>query len=499
MIAPTLCLLLIGPPGSPSPPEPSGPAPRPALAASGVRADETDQVARVGLGLVLVGRGRTREALATWTELIADERVAEPLRQRARIELERTHRWIDARAAFFERVIARDKKLVFEWQGERLVSALAAFDGRELVFAKNRRGIERLDVEALPPLELAAWMGDDKYGDPTGWIRHWPGAIAGDERSLRLVGKAADPDAAGVARDAETVWPELRAAGEAALGLYDLGRFEPTTPDEDARWLAALEELFASHGEHALVRERRAALRGLAAPVIDRLAESLDVDRLFAARASELEAGRYSLRYEFDDPRELADFTAADEIPPYYARFVPLQLESTPLVIEDGALHGRGRHLLTHVVPFEAPLSVRWTIEYRSGELDDPEGVILAVFACHDGWQQYAMNVNLGDLEVRDGARFEVDKLPDEERFLPYDRPHPVALIHTGDAVRVEVAGKTRAEVVGTAPARGAITLYLHSDMELWLHDLEIEGGLSPRALAPRRSAWAEARRAALR
>jgi len=458
-----------------------------------------DAEARVGLGLVLAGRGRTSEALAVWTELIADDGIHADLRDRARLERQRTERYVVARTAFFERLVASGKKLVFDWRGERLVTAVRAFDEHELVCEENRRGVERLAIEALDPLELADWMGDTKYGRRTGWIRNWPGVLAGDERSLRRLEYADDPETESILRDVESTWPALLELGSAAVELYDLAGATPDGVEDGLRWLERLERLMAEHGDLDLVRDRVDALRSLADPVVARVSTAIGVDALFAARGTDLESGRHRLRYAFDDPGELEDFVVADEIPAYYARFVELETSNTPLEVSNGALHARGRHLLTHVVPFDAPLSVRWTIEFRSGVVEDPLGVNLAVFACHDGWEQYVMNVNLGDLEVRDGARFEVDRIPEDERFLPYDTPHEVALIHAGDVVRVEVAGETVAEISGRAPQSGAVTVYLHSDMPLWLHDLEIEGSIPSASLRSRRRAWADARRAALR
>ena len=497
MIAPVLCAVLAGS-LDPRPPCGFESAPVPAPRSSLAQERQNDE-ARVGLGLVLASRGRLGEALAVWDELIADEAAPQDLRARARIERARIASYVEARAGFFERVATSGKKLVFDWQGGRLVTAVESLTGDTLILKENRRDIAKLDLDALDPLEVAGWMGDPKYGPPVGWVRHWPGVAAGDARSLRRLKAIADSEARQVVADVEDVWPAFLALGRAAAELYDLARANPTNSETGLRWLERLEALLAMHGELALVRDRKQALRSLASPVIEQVSNGIGIDALFAAHGTELEPGRYRLLYAFDDAHELEDFEVATEIPTDYARFAQLQTSNTPLTISEGALHARGRHLLTHIIPFEAPLAVRWTIEFRTGVMRDPEVVNLAVFACHDGSEQYVMNVNLGDLEVRDGARFDVDRIPQKERFLPYDKKHEVALIHTGETVLVEFGGKQVAEIEGQAPMSGALTLYLHSDMPLWLHELEIEGGITFANQRPLRRAWAEARRAALR
>jgi hypothetical protein len=186
------------------------------------------------------------------------------------------------------------------------------------------------------------------------------------------------------------------------------------------------------------------------------------------------------LVYEFDDPRELEDFSSGTY--PALARqtLSREQSDDVPFHVEEGRLVGRGQASLRSLVEFAAPLTVRYSLEFADPEGSGP-GFAFALGICDDGLERFLWAVGMQRLECYDMQELTRTDEPQEPIYM--DRPYALELRNDGSVATLLCEGEPQSSLkVGTRKS-GRFFLCASSDKPVRIERLQIEGRFSPASL----------------
>jgi hypothetical protein len=483
-----------------SPPSPStGPA--------DLALRDEDVEARIAHGLATARRGEVRAALAE-LDLVLASATAAPLSERAATERMRFETWLALREAFADELVLGAAKISLELGGEKLVAVWKKREGDLVSLDANKLGRSTLSLEEVPPVAIAELMGRSSGAAKTSWSRFWAYAVCGDERWKKMM-KETGGEAAKLRSDGESVYPALLRVGEAAHALAALAQSpEPTEPAAAEAELAGIDGLRKSFGDLSLVQGRSSALRERAAAALHVQFQPLGLAACVKGRLESLEGGRARVTYRFDEPKELEDFRADPEYDSSHRSDYPEVAavegkEKSPSEIKSGGLVVRGATCLRQELWLAGPLRVRYRIEHKmTSEPDENFVSMLLIGLFDDGAESFVTASQFGSLKLRvkSSNTTRIAEAEQDDSLGVYgDTPYDYELL-VDDAGKLQASrdGKVLSSLDVTPLSAGQLFLWVHSTDRIVVHELSIEGLVTPETLARAEVRWTNARLAEL-
>jgi hypothetical protein len=440
---------------------------------------------RFALALWTARQGHFSAALAEVDALLPDV-ADEALRARIRVERERLAEMIAMRLEFL-RTAAR--KLDMRVDGARLLADVARIDGDIVYFEKNVAEIESLGLDDLDPIRLAEMMWSRSYKFERRAMIAYPHLLAGSDEANDVFTKLRDdPVAQRLADDTRDDYPARLALGAASAKLTELAASSEALEANPEEVFAALTDLQREHGSLATVLSRRESLRALGARAMAAVFDRDGLGRGLAAEIEELEGGGVRLRYDFEDPEQLADFAGKS---PLFDSSDDLGVESR-IAVEDGRLRLFGEMTQQFALELAAPIEIR----ARVG-IDDfpPEGGtfytgwLLFLCARRSGYVYTGLD---GDVTVRDrrtGAARTTDAGAGAQPGVVLE----LRIVHDGTTVRVFVDGDERGSAKAYSCTEGAILFRTAATLAIEIEELTIEGRPMSDSIRRMRERWIEA------
>jgi hypothetical protein len=459
--------------------------------------DPTDAEVALALAILEVRRGCARLALTRLEELLAGEdALDDALVARIGIERERIGRWLALRESFIDHQIAAGERVSLDHGGEKLRARVLGRDGDLLRLDQNRRACATLSLEDVPSIVLAQGMSRGGKAYKSSWVRFYPYAIAGDARWETLLRDRGE-EAEAFRADVQVHYPVLL---ERAAIVAELGGLSRTAPPRDFTradaTLARIGWLRAEHGSDRIVVEKREPLRSLAGAALSTCLETLGLDGILRGRVEELGKGRVRLTYDFDEAEQLDDFTEdRDYLASLrYGAGVLSEGTETDLKVNGGAVVGVGSTCLRNRVVLEAPLRIRYRVEFRQKLKKGEETLNFMLGVLDDGRGSFAGSLGFGNLLVRDKVRGHEARAWDAEG-LPFRHGQVYSLELQQDEegiLRYLIDGEVRCEVDCGKLRSGSFLLWWHTDARIAFHNVEIEGAMTPPSRAALEEAWIE-------
>ncbi len=454
-----------------------------------VAVSDADTPTRFAAVLDAARRGRTAAANASLGELL--DAVSEPkLRERIERERGRLAAWNELRTAYLEHLAATGGELRFQRDGKNVRAPVESFDGERVQLGRNRAKLDAVLAEELDPHALATRMGKADLDAPA-WVRIYPYVLAGDAKWKRLLDDS-DEDGAALKADAAGDYPDRLKVGAAVGELAELSEVEiPATPAAGNALVERIRGFLHEFGDLAVVEAKRDDLRRLAIRALEVVFDVEGAPQLVKGKMEHVRGETVKLTYEFDDPEELEDFPEVDYLQGRHEVFAPLQdPKPSECNVRGGKLIGVGRGCYRHVLGFEAPMSVRYSMSFGKPASDDMSIWFFMVAICDDGNESFAWAINRFDLEVVNDRVSEAAFA--EERDVMYQNSvYKMELRHDGETISMYYDGKLQQSLPCGARKRGGVFLFLHSDFPVSIHRMEIEGKLNEELLAEAREAWA--------
>ncbi len=464
-----------------------------AARALAVAAEELDE--RLAAALARASRGAIAAASAELEQLssVANESVA----ARARVERERLTKFAARIEASLSKYARTSPRLELQVDGQRIKGVLAAFGGGTLTIesagVKRAIPLEQIGLTQLADLAPKA----DKESDPEE-LKFYPYMLAGDAKWKRLTAPGSASFKA-LKQDAEDFYPMHAKLGAAVLSAADIAAAPKAESPEQARArLASIETLWSTGKQLPFVSKRANALNELATAALERLAAELGARELTHGAVVELASGAVKLSYPFKDAAEAQDFVF-DELLLDQAWEGQRKGGATGTFAPAlGGFNGWGDACWRHVLEFEAPLTVRYTVR-----ADLREGVEIAQFGFAIGACADRMGSNLRALS----QSALVAETPNDRRVAPcrggreglnLGQIYRIELRHDGKHGSMWIGGSQAALIENVSSHRGHVFLTTLGDLSLRVTELEIEGKLSGQAFDGARRAWIDARLSAL-
>ncbi len=460
------------------------------LASLAVEAD--DAASRLALAIGLAADGASRAAVAE-LERVAQLELDRALAERVALERERALAWISVRDLYLTDLARKNGSLRIEWKGDKLVADVVAFEGGVVRLAANERGVEEIAVEDVPPLDLIARIGSqvDEYGPP--WVRLYPYALVGDEKVGVLMRRDPSREVEQLRADAASFYRETLARGRALAALDRLAQSEPPRDAADARRLYRLVERAQGARELEALRERAPVLRELAQLCLDLRFAADGLPVVLRGDVESLGEGRVRLTYDFEDERELDDFARDDHFLAAHHTQVPkLSTNDTSVHVEEGALHAWGAAALRHVLELEGQTAVLAEVRWSERPTGRGKLPILRLGCAADRGGNYVLLSGLGDLFVQSGLpRFQQNVPARDTQTILVGRDYVLELRHDGTSEASSWVDKGRQARIDCGPrTHGLVFLWFHSDLDVRIDELVIEGRPRPASLDALRKRW---------
>jgi hypothetical protein len=448
---------------------------------------------RLAWAITEIGAGRLRAGRTRLNELRQGADAA--LVERIEREDRRAAAWEAARDAFLARVVGDESEIELDL-GPRVTATefgVRAYSEGLVELDDKKGGIRRVPVESLDPLALARAMRTGP--SESEWQRFYLFVLRGDERWKKLL-KPEGAEAAALLADARSDYPGRLQLGEAMAKIAALAdRPPPSTPKEADQRAQAFKHLLTELSGTSIVARKRAQLRAHAQAVFERRFDLTGPSSVLAGRLETLGAERVRITYAFDDPKELADFST-DLYPKIASRSLgTTQAKDVPFQVSRGALIALGQATLRTLYDLEAPLSVRYDVEFEKAEAERM-AFYLAAGIADDGAEHFVWAVNLDSLQMLDHSGWATSAVNESEFVL--GQAYPLELRHDGREARLLCNGKEQARLGVEARQWGALFLRANTDLSLAIQKLVIEGRLRPESFDRMKRAWAERQMAGL-
>lgn len=477
---------------TPAPSAARAPAPPRGSLAPLSLADATPEE-RLALAITEIGSGRLRAGRARLAGLLEN---AEPaFAARVEREARRAEAWEAARDAFLLRLVD-DKSLLPLDLGPRVTAkefGVRSYSEGLVELDDKKGGIRRIQVETLDPWSLAREM---RFGSADGdWTRFYVFILREKDQWKKLL-KPDSEEAKALLADGRDDYPARLQLGQAMAKIAALAdRPLPTTPRDVDQRLEIFRSLLVEHAETSVVKRKRAQLRAQAQALYERRFELLGAETFLKGKLESLGNERVRITYAFDDPHELDDFEAK-----LYPMIASRGLGSTkakdvPFQVSRGSLIALGQAGLRTLYDLEAPLTVRYDIQYEKAEVEQT-AFYLGLGICDDGAEHFVWAVNLNSLQLFETLN--AASTPEKDSSFELGRPHPLELRHDGQTVKLLLNGKQQCSIEAGARQYGAVFLRASTDLELRMDKLVLEGRLRPNGFERMKRVWAERQMAGL-
>ena len=457
----------------------------------------------IGRALARAERGQLGLALSELEQLDAAGLSGEWADRLAR-ERERLHALSQLRERVLAEHQASGKALRMEIDGRRQMLHIRALEADRILLTADEDEPDELPKDELALQGIVDQASPDALAAAGLWARAWPECFRGDSRWKRRLVKASEPRDIELKEDAEHWYPRARQVGRAALALSDVRQRADYEASSGAQeFVNALQALWESSSELECVNSRAAPLRGLARAAYDLLSQGLSpVDHL-NGQVTQLDGDRLRVHYDFETPEQESDFRPdITYLAAYRSANGPLVGEEhlDALRVHKGSLQGSGRALMRHVLEFAAPLKVDWKVRYRQGKAGDDGKIVYSLGLCGDRLERTIMASIFGWLHmILPGGQVQLYK-PEADALVWAVHEYVFSFEHDGETVKLVRDGKGASTTSGSAQGltEGRLFVFLHSDHEVWLTELTIEGEVKAEALEKRRRIWVEEQVAAL-
>ena len=388
------------------------------------------------------------------------------------------------------------KALRAELDGRRHMLHIRAVEPDRILLTADEDEPGELPKDRLSPQVIVDQASPAALAEAGSWAQAWAECFRGDSRWKRRLVKAREPSEVELKADAQNWYPHARLVGRAALALADLRELaDYESPSEAQDFVNALQVLWQESSEVDCVKSRTAPMRGLARAAYALLSEGLSpVDHL-NGQVTLLEDDLVRVHYDFETPEQESDFRSdITYLAAYRSANGPLVAEGHPdaLHVSKGSLRGSGRALMRHVLEFQAPLKVDWKVRYRHGKAGDQGKIVYALGLCGDRLERTILASIFGWLRlILPGGRVQLYK-PEADPLIWAVHEYVFSFEHDGDELKYVRDGKGSATTGGSAHGltEGRVFVFLHSDHEVWLTELTIEGKVGTQALENRRRSW---------
>ncbi len=491
MIVAAVAAFLLAPPEAP---DPVSTVPQAASTAwRDLAPDDTDAESCLALGMWEARRGRARDALRVFDELLESEPEA-TLAERIATERDRLARWIDLRQDFVDFVIEKGSKITIELDGKKLVTTILARDGDSLALGENRLELEKLSLEAIEPVQIAKCMAKGRPEHKSTWVRVYAYALAGDPRWTKLL-RDPSKEAQAFRKDVETAYPDLLMRAEVCAELVAMSVLPaPKTTAQIDAVLQRIESLRKNHGKLRVVEEKAWPLRELARAALEVRFDILGLDGVLNGRVEKLDGNQIKLIYDFKDAKQLDDF---QDDPDYLASFRHQAGEThedteTKFEVKKSVLVGRGSTCLRLPVWFERLDRIRYEFEFRSAPESEGTAMRFMVGFFDDGDGTFASSMGFGDLILRDKKTGrETSSIESATNTFFMRSVYLVEVRNDDDAfLRTALNGDERRELDRGRLDEGYVFLWFHTDLLVAIHELEFEGAVSKTSLETMKKSW---------
>jgi hypothetical protein len=413
------------------------------------------------------------------------------------LELDRARAWLAARDSWLEELAASNGRVQLERDGKKLTFKVTkGADGA--IALESTKGS---DTRSPNDLELVAAASQMKGTPPNAaeWARAYAYVVGGDPRWDKILRDKSDA-AAALRHDAASVYPELARVGVAAELLQQLsGDAELVGADAAERVSSRVRQLLAEAPDLDLVKSRLAEVRALAERAAAKAYDESPPTPTFAGQASWVGADVLELRYDFTSPTELDDWPEdADYLRKWRDAMTPITAEEDARKFEvaDGVWAGAGDTLRRHILPFDAPMSVRFVTRHGGdpNSVSPPLGFFFLAI-CDDGGENYIGVGDEGSMWVRDtktGTDDETDSTSAGTKFI--GKAMTFELEHDGATARLSHDGVRDAERPAASRRSGDVLLLVHTSRLIALESIVIRGKVGAEAKKRLRDRWIRAK-----
>lgn len=458
--------------------------------------------AALGMALLSARDGAIQSALETIRNLEAS-RLPRSFQERVARERRRIQALEGLRDSFLQTMAEQKKNLRIDHEGKSHVGKVEIGKDDTIRLVRSRSRTTTLPKDALECEELLKRLREKRLDLGRNWVGGYASLLTGGKTWDKHV-TGADPEAAQLLMDAEDIESCLE-EGAIYRTLLNLARFHrPNTPEEASTVLEAIEELLDSHLDAPLVREKKAALRQLAAHALARRFDALEFQEKlsFHGKIESLPDGRVRLLYEFDDPAELEDFEPEDYLADWRKDFVTIQTdkEDSGMEIDDGSLAAWGQACRRLQFGLKAPLKITYDVLVSSKGYEDAEMLPAGTFfvgLCDDGFGSYIKCIETGALWcLHKKSRF--FKESDIGDTYASNTPYHIEVVHDGERVTSFVDNVADSSLPAGPLQSGGLFLWIHFDCTTYFKRISFEGALDEEYLMKIRDGWIEERLEAL-
>jgi hypothetical protein len=449
--------------------------------------------------LELAARGEYGQAIAQVEELWTRERAGAHGERLGR-ELERLKQFAMLRDAFLVESVAKGRRLPLVVEGKKRTFKLLGVSQGIVELDDRKKELPVVRVEDLDPHLLAKEMS--KLGEAyrpaevPSWMRLYAYILAGDSTWTKLL-KDRSEAAEAVRADRES-YDVLVPTGAAARDLERIAARTLPLNDSSAQTTEDdLRALLKTHGELLIVRERLVHLRQLARSAEEVLFEMRGLRALFSGDCKELGDGRVRLLYEFDHTAELDDFIEHADYLPDFRGTLPALLKpagEAETTLEEGAWTVLGATSYRHILPFVAPVTVKWKIKYGYVTPGGTPDIHDFLAVCDNGAESYAALTGMGSLVVVDKPGYHRFEHVGSDKPFTAHKVFELELEHDGRVVTSRVNGEPVREVPCGPRTAGRALLFFHTDVPASIEELVIEGRVDPLERKALRDTWVESR-----
>jgi len=441
--------------------------------------------------------GDLRSAIQRLIGVLEGESLDEAARARAQRELYRLEALEQARRAALAACAGDKNKIRVEIEGKAHAGTVSRVEDERLYLQLTSGGETDLSLSAVDSAQMMKLVSDKKVAIEDPATVAYLSLLAATGHHKKLLEGRAEPLAALRADAGE--YAELRKEGEAIRRLQGLS--QRVLPDDSEGAASLLEEIKALWTQFAgteCVTDRRSGLRGFARAILARQFDDDPVGRMrLHGRPESLEGDRLRLHYEFDDAKEIEDFSLENEyLAEFRATLSPLHTrpEQVEITVSRGMLTGVGGACLVHRLPLKTPLTVSLEMYWQSASSAAEDWQIgMDVILCDDGHGSrltYDCGVGLTAMDKKSGHTDSSQKMCS---WL-LDTAYSFKIVHDGTGVEALMDGQPHSKILAGPLVGGRVLLWLHSDFYACLKRLVIEGCVDPAGLTEPRNQWVSAR-----
>lgn len=443
------------------------------------------------LALRTAAAGDIEAALAQLAPVLAkggDDRDMAGLRA----ELQRLEAWKSARDQWLAELARSGGRLQFERDGKPITRKLTGIADGQLQL-ESAKGGETLAISELRPGSLAAQLKSLPEGTPE-WVRCYGWILGEDprwEKQLKDKGEAATA----LRADASGAYVELRQLGKAVVQLGALAEASSPANESEARSvLEGLGTLLREVPTQPLVVERSSALLALGTLAAGALYEATKPAPSFAGKTSWIDKDTVELLYEFDSEAELDDWVQSETNPDpdrLTGQEITIARDQQGFAILNGAWAGRGFAVLTHELPFEAPMHLLIRLRHGFAESDEVDIGHFVVGICRDPARGYLAF-------AEGGESFLVENASGSDTYLsssnlstaPLGEPTTLEISHDGTKVRYVHLGTAEPELPKHSLRSGGLFLLAKTNRVLMLDSIRIRARLNADSRTRLRELW---------